>query len=81
MKQQQTANTKPKPRVSLVGEDDLRKMKEEEGRLFSKENRLWPLGLTGRIQPVKSKKFRFCRPSACHTSPMDSAAFPAVPTK
>ncbi|XP_048857994.1 protein scribble homolog isoform X3 [Brienomyrus brachyistius] len=32
MKQQQTANPKPKPRVSLVGEDDLRKMKEEEAR-------------------------------------------------
>ncbi|XP_018613289.1 protein scribble homolog isoform X3 [Scleropages formosus] len=29
---QQTPNTKPKPRVSLVGEDDLKKMKEEEAR-------------------------------------------------
>lgn len=30
--QQQTPE-KPKPRVSLVGEDDLKKMREEEGRL------------------------------------------------
>lgn len=28
---QQTPDSKPKPRVSLVGEDDLKKMKEEEG--------------------------------------------------
>lgn len=35
MKQQTTDNT-PKPRVSLVGEDDLKKMKEEEGLVFFK---------------------------------------------
>ncbi|XP_064187065.1 protein scribble homolog isoform X6 [Anguilla rostrata] len=29
---QQTPESKPKPRVSLVGEDDLKKMKEEEAR-------------------------------------------------
>ncbi|MBN3317062.1 SCRIB protein, partial [Atractosteus spatula] len=29
---QQTPDSKPKPRVSLVGEDDLKKMKEEEAR-------------------------------------------------
>lgn len=29
---QQTPD-KPKPRVSLVGEDDLKKMREEEGQL------------------------------------------------
>lgn len=30
---QQTPESKPKPRVSLVGEDDLKKMREEEGQL------------------------------------------------
>ncbi|KAJ8418762.1 hypothetical protein AAFF_G00002610 [Aldrovandia affinis] len=29
---QQTSDNKPKPRVSLVGEDDLKKMKEEEAK-------------------------------------------------
>ncbi|XP_066536281.1 protein scribble homolog isoform X1 [Hoplias malabaricus] len=31
---QQTPDSKPKPRVSLVGEDDLKKMKEEEAKRF-----------------------------------------------
>ncbi|XP_048122210.1 protein scribble homolog isoform X8 [Alosa alosa] len=31
---QQTPDNKPKPRVSLVGEDDLKKMREEEAKRF-----------------------------------------------
>ncbi|XP_031439491.1 protein scribble homolog isoform X2 [Clupea harengus] len=36
---QQTPDSKPKPRVSLVGEDDLKKMKEEEAKRFDQSAR------------------------------------------
>ncbi|KAI1902084.1 hypothetical protein AGOR_G00041070 [Albula goreensis] len=36
---QQTPDSKPKPRVSLVGEDDLKKMKEEEARKIEQHAR------------------------------------------
>ncbi|KAI4891366.1 hypothetical protein NFI96_022950 [Prochilodus magdalenae] len=36
---QQTPDSKPKPRVSLVGEDDLKKMKEEEAKRFEQRAR------------------------------------------
>ncbi|XP_036452806.1 protein scribble homolog isoform X4 [Colossoma macropomum] len=36
---QQTPDSKPKPRVSLVGEDDLKKMKEEEAKRIEQRAR------------------------------------------
>ncbi|XP_065145435.1 protein scribble homolog isoform X17 [Paramisgurnus dabryanus] len=36
---QQTPESKPKPRVSLVGEDDLKKMKEEEAKIIEQRSR------------------------------------------
>ncbi|XP_026792423.3 protein scribble homolog isoform X28 [Pangasianodon hypophthalmus] len=36
---QQTPDSKPKPRVSLVGEDDLKKMKEEEAKRIEQSAR------------------------------------------
>ncbi|XP_066572275.1 protein scribble homolog isoform X6 [Amia ocellicauda] len=36
---QQTPDSKPRPRVSLVGEDDLKKMKEEEARKIEQRAR------------------------------------------
>ncbi|XP_073715280.1 protein scribble homolog isoform X17 [Misgurnus anguillicaudatus] len=36
---QQTPESKPKPRVSLVGEDDLKKMKEEEAKIIEQRTR------------------------------------------
>ncbi|KAL7879962.1 hypothetical protein SRHO_G00022160 [Serrasalmus rhombeus] len=36
---QQTPDSKPKPRVSLVGEDDLKKMKEEEAKKIEQRAR------------------------------------------
>lgn len=44
---QQTPDSKPKPRVSLVGEDDLKKMKEEEGQCLSQFLLVTLLTVTG----------------------------------
>lgn len=58
VKQQQV--DKPPKRVSLVGEDDLKKMKEEEGRLHSVKGSLaWEVkpssvGGTGNPTPAKA---------------------------
>ncbi|XP_058250443.1 protein scribble homolog isoform X5 [Hemibagrus wyckioides] len=40
---QQTPDSKPKPRVSLVGEDDLKKMKEEEAKRIEQRAREYML--------------------------------------
>ncbi|XP_051559516.1 protein scribble homolog isoform X2 [Myxocyprinus asiaticus] len=40
---QQTPDNKPKPRVSLVGEDDLKKMKEEEAKRIEQSAREYML--------------------------------------
>lgn len=60
---QQTPD-KPKPRVSLVGADDLKKMREEEGLSPSSFffppsvlERLWPRSERARWSPPSERKF------------------------
>lgn len=68
VKQQQVE--KPPKRVSLVGEDDLKKMKEEEGAM---ESRLWgwgvaPLGLGSFLQLLEGSRNLTPTPDILHPS-------------
>uniref|UniRef100_A0A8D0CCC1 Protein scribble homolog n=1 Tax=Scleropages formosus TaxID=113540 RepID=A0A8D0CCC1_SCLFO len=54
---QHGAESKPKPRVSLVGEDDLKKMREEEGELLlHRPEPHWPAGSSPAVAPIRTAK-------------------------